>query len=771
MKEQIAAGIVRHRWWVLGLLIIATGVAAQFAAEVTWDSRLDIFFLEDDKAPSTYRSFLERFQTDERVVIAFASDAVFARENLEVIRRLTRRLETVDHVIRVSSLTNVVIPQAIEDGLAVGPLVNEIPVDPDELQRIEDVAMKSRLLKGTLLAPEGGAAAIVLHVEEMQDRIDAKLEMLEQIRSTLAEEDQGTTKAFVAGKPVFDEAFFLLTQRDFTRLLPVIFVLTVVTIAFLFRRLLAIWVTFAVLMMVFIWTFGFMGCLGYKINIVSSIFACLILAIGIADSVHLLSSYYDTVEMGQEGEEAIRSAVVNVYTPCLFTTLTTAAGLLSLTVSRLAPLRELGIIGAAGVLFAFLISMVIIPLALSFSKGKPIPRKRSSGIGSLVRITGLLAKLGTAYPAVVVTVSLVASLGSIYLVKDLPIGINYIETLGEERPERKAIEFVDAHIGGTISIEFVLEGKQEEAFKDPEVLRRMEDLERYVNDLPGVTGSYSLCTYLKEMNRLMFGGDPRHFVLPSTRELVGQYLLLMESGDGLEEIVQSDYRVARISSRLRMRDGLALAKQVEGAEKYVRREFSESFQVEATGLVKVLNDMEKYLFSTQVRSFSIAFLVVLIMMAVVLKSVRLGVFAMIPNFLPILLTLGIMSAADIPLNMGTVCIASILLGVVVDDTIHFLYRLKKEVPHAEQVADAVQAAIRGVGVPLLSTSIILIIGFGALCFASFQPNVHFGYVAVTAVFLAFFCDVVILPAVIVLLQPRFVRSQRRMEAETGRASG
>jgi predicted RND superfamily exporter protein len=219
-----------------------------------------------------------------------------------------------------------------------------------------------------------------------------------------------------------------------------------------------------------------------------------------------------------------------------------------------------------------------------------------------------------------------------------------------------------------------------------------------------------------------------------------------------------------------MRDSLALANKVEEAEKYLKKHFNEGFQVEATGVVKILNDMERYLFSSQIRSFSVAFVVVLIMMAGALRSFRLGMFAMIPNFLPILLTLGIMSAAGISLDIGTVCIASILLGVVVDDTIHLLYRVKKEMQDADEVSEAVQAAIQGVGVPLLSTSIILVVGFGALCFASFQPNVHFGYVAVAAVSLAFFCDLVILPAAIVLLKPRFVRSQAKRQVRTAESS-
>ena len=758
MKEQLVTRMLRHRLLVVVFMIMVTATASYFATHVTFDTSLDIFFLEGDETLTSYREFLRQFESDERLVIALSSEEVFTTENLRRIERLTRKLEDVEHVIKVTSLTNVVVPQAMDDGVRIGPLIQSIPLDDRQLSAFRERALDSSMVRGTLISPAGDAAAIVLQLEDMQDQIKDKLEMLRQVRGVLATEGKEKGTFYVAGLAVLNEALFSYTQRDFAALVPVMLLLLTVAIALMFKRILPACLLLGVVVVTLVWTLGFMGLLRMKVNILSGMFAPFILAVGVADSIHIISSYYERHEKGDQGRQAIAGAFSYVFTPCLLTTLTTGAGLLSLTVSRLAPVRQFGLVAAAGVLFAFVISMTLIPLAFSFSRKYRVGLGKSNPIGFVLRFLTFLGRLGTRHYRPILALALIASFAAVYLLSKLAVGLNYIETLEEGEPARKAMEFVDNRFGGTLAVEFMLEGYGEETFKDPAALDKMEALQSYVNGLPGVTGSHSLAKYLKEMNRLMFGGDTRYFTLPHTRELVAQYLLLMESTDGLNEIVQSDYAVARISARIRFEDALALASRVDDIEQYMDDHFTDPFQVRATGVVKILHDMEAYLFSSQIRSFSLAFFVILIMMGVMLRSLRLGLFAMIPNFLPVLLTLGIMSAKGISLDMGTVCIASILLGLVVDDTIHFLYRFRREAQRYPEIPRAIRETIQGVGIPIFSTSVVLIVGFSVLCLSKFQPNVHFGLLSATAVLMAFLSDLVVLPAAIVAIKPRFTKA-------------
>ena len=199
---------------------------------------------------------------------------------------------------------------------------------------------------------------------------------------------------------------------------------------------------------------------------------------------------------------------------------------------------------------------------------------------------------------------------------------------------------------------------------------------------------------------------------------------------------------------------MALSGRVDDVGDYLDENFGDGLTAKATGLIRLMHDMEAYILSSQVRSFSLAFVVIVTMMALMLRSWRLGLFAMIPNLLPVVLTLGIMVAAGINLDVGTVTVASIILGLVVDDTIHFLHRFKEEIPRHKDSAAAVQAAIRTVGKPIVSTSLVLALGFWVLCLASFRPNIHFGLLAGIAILMAVVADLVVLPAAIALVKPK-----------------
>jgi hypothetical protein len=210
-----------------------------------------------------------------------------------------------------------------------------------------------------------------------------------------------------------------------------------------------------------------------------------------------------------------------------------------------------------------------------------------------------------------------------------------------------------------------------------------------------------------------------------------------------------------------MEDSMALTAKVEEIEQYLQVNFTDGLTATATGLAKLMHEMEAYLLSSQIRSFSVAFVVILITMAMMLKSFKLGLFAMIPNLLPLLLTMGIMGAAGFHLDVATVTIASILLGLVVDDTIHLLHRFREEVRRRQDPSEAVRASIQGVGKAIVSTSIILALSFWVLCLASFRPNIHFGLLSGVAILMAMFADLLVLPAAITLLKPDFSSGGRK----------
>jgi hypothetical protein len=761
MRRETVSFVLRHRVKVVLLLLAITAVAGFFATKVRFDNTIEIWFREGDEGLARYRDFLDMFESDELVMVAMAPGTVFTTQSLEYIDRVTRRLEGVEHVIRVVSLTNVEIPRAVPDGVVIGPLMNEIPPEPGELEEIRRLAMSNGVLIGTLLSPSGDATAIVAQIEHLEGQSDYRVEIVKQIRSILSEESKGRPELYLGGGPVFDEAFFRYTERDFRIFVPVVFLLVAAVILVIFRRPSSVLLPLGVVLLSEIWVFGLMGMLGLTINVVSTILAPLLMAVGIADSIHLLSRYYEDIGKGMTKTESIAQAFQNLFAPCLLTSVTTAAGLLSLLTSQLVPIREFGAVAALGVILAFAITMVFVPVGLSFLKPPSARALASHRRGLLTRVLDTFGRVGTRHARLVSAVSVLLSVTAVYFVIRLEAGTNAIEYFKTTDPVRRAIDFIDTRIVGTVSMEFLLEGEQEGTFKEPAALAKMEALSSYLDGLPGVTRTYSIVDYLKEMNRVMHGGNQVHYRLPSTREGTAQYLLLMEGSDDLEEMIQDDSRIARVSARIRMEDSMALTAKVEEIEQYLQVNFTDGLTATATGLAKLMHEMEAYLLSSQIRSFSVAFVVILITMAMMLKSFKLGLFAMIPNLLPLLLTMGIMGAAGFHLDVATVTIASILLGLVVDDTIHLLHRFREEVRRRQDPSEAVRASIQGVGKAIVSTSIILALSFWVLCLASFRPNIHFGLLSGVAILMAMFADLLVLPAAITLLKPDFSSGGRK----------
>ncbi len=488
-----------------------------------------------------------------------------------------------------------------------------------------------------------------------------------------------------------------------------------------------------------------------------------------ADAVHVLSDYRRNLEQGIDRAAALRRSVAHLFIPCLFTSITTAAGFLSLLTSDLLPVREGGWLSAVGVMIAFGLSMTLLPALLSFARRRPARRET----GPLDTLVGALASRmgGLSRPAsvkvLVVSAALVLAVAARLVFGGMHVGANPIGYFRPGDPVRSATELIDARLGGSTSIELLVNAPGG-GLKDPEILRRMDRVQRYVETLPGVSRALSVVDYLKELNRVVHDGDKRHAVVPDSRAAIAQYYMLLEGEEEYASMVQSNESLGRITALVNFSGSDALAKRLPEVEARLKREFAgTSATATITGFVKLMGDMEHYLVRSQIDSMLLAFAVITLMMFILLRSLRLGLLAMIPNLVPILLGLGFMTLIGVGLDPGTVMIGSIALGLVVDDTVHFMVQLKCRMRGGDTMSTAIDGTLRRAGRPIILTSLILIAGFLVATLGSFNPNVNFGFISAVVILLALLADLVILPAALKVLRPRLVRNhgtpERRKE--------
>lgn len=753
-SSALFGAIVRRRGWVLAALAVVTVAAALLASRVRYDSSAEIWFLDDDPNLVAYRKFLERFPADQLGVVGVFAPDVFEARALAAIGRITRRIERQPHVSRVRSLANVRLMESEEGVLEARPLLARIPRDAAERRALRARALASPLLRGQLVAADGRAAAIVFEVGPSGSGYEEKAALVRQLRGIAREESQGEIAVRHAGAPSLAVAMLEYARHDLRLLGPVAILAVGLVVFVMFRRGSTTLIPLAVVLLALTWTFGVMGALGIKVNVVSAALVVLLLAVGVANAVHLVVEYNHERQAGAGPEEGARRSAAHLLQPCLYTAITDAAGMLSLLLSDLRPLREFGWLSALGVGFTFVISLTFVPAVLAAARVRaPLAaREQSSSTG---RVLLWLASPSPVRRFAVVGAALLLLVGAGLLLPRIEVGTSPVSYFRPGDPTRRDIEAIDRALGGSIGLE-ILVSASPGGLADPRQLARLDRFQRWLGSLPGVASTVSLVDYLRELYRVMDPeGAARAGGLPRGRELTAQLLLLMESEQGLDALVRDRYSVGRMSARVSMSDARELVRQVPRIEERIRRDFpGADLRVELTGLAKVMSNMEQYLLRSQVSSLSASLLLVAGFMLLMLRSLRLALFAMLPNVAPVFLGLGLMALLGVALDPGTVMISSVAMGIVVDDTIHFMTRLREHAREGRSLERSLSGTILEIGRPVLVTSLVLAAGFAVLGLGSYTPNVNFGLLSAAVMGLALLGDLVFLPAALLVVGAR-----------------
>jgi len=750
--ERYAAAVLRHRWTVLLALALISAVAAGFVPRVGFDTSIESWVRRDDPALVTYRAFIDRFAADEITVIGVFADDVFTPRVLAAVRVITDAAAHAPYVHRVHSLTNVDVATGDADGVVLGPLIDRLPSTPEEAQTLRDRALASPLIAGLLVAPDARATAVVVESTPEVKGFREKAELVDALRAIVAPY-AGAMEIRLAGAPPLHDALLRHTRADMRVIGPASAALIALCLYLAFGSVVAVGLALAVVAIAFLWLGGVMGAFGVDLDVVSIELPPVVLAVGIADAIHLLVEHRREVS-GGAGRDAVRTALARLLVPCFFTSATTAAGMLSLLTSDVRPIRNYGWEAAVAVAATFLLSVTLLPILMEMVMGHTTARRESPAARALAHLVAWLVRI-TARRSRAITVGAVAvGLVAVTAVGRLQVGGNMLHYFPPGDPVRESTERIDAALGGSAALELMVTTAPE-GLKEPSILRRVDRLAEWLRHGPVATKVVSVVDHLTEMNRVFTGDPVSGNVIPATRNLVAQFYLLLEQADDLDGLVQGDYSVGRMTARVRFSDAERLTAALEESEPDRAAEHDGAgLSVTTTGYIKVMVEIEGYLVASQVRSLTAAFALVVVLLGLVLRSARLALFAMIPNVVPIVMGLGFMALAGIPLDPGTVMIGGVAMGLVVDDTVHFLVRLRREARAGTALDVSVRRTLEQVARPILATSVTLAAGFGVMTVASFSPNAHFGAVTAVVILLALIGDLVVLPAALLWLRPR-----------------
>ena len=745
--------IYRRAWLYLFFLVLLVSVAAFSALNLPLETSLESMVLEDDPDLIFYQKFKQQFGEDEFLVVGFSVADVFAPEILQFIREQTARLEALPEVREVVSLTNVDEFVGADNDFIVRPLVGEIKNDPKVLALLRQRALSSHLIRDSLLAKAGTATLLLLRPHSFTATGGDKAALVEKVKRIFAGQNTRYPKLeyHLAGWLVTDAAMSAYMNRDLALFVPLTYIVLAVFLWLALRNFRAVFIALVNILFCLVSTLALLHLVGGSLNPVTAILLPLMMALAVSDSIHLFVDFFARDRSSGDLPEIMLKTVKSLALPCFLTSLTTAIGFIALAVSVIPPIRSFGLAAAGGMILEFGFSMTIIPLGIYFlRKHSSLRRRPRLGHGFMPAILEKLVFWVTRrYRAILwgaILLTVIAFYGSLRLT----VATDLLSYFKNSSPVHQGARFVDEHLGGVNTLEISCYAAEPDAILQPENLAVLDKIERFLRAQPQVSQVTSINNFLKEMNRAFYDEAEARYELPQSKALAAQYLLLYD-GSELENFVDSEYQRARLSARITAHDSRIVEKLNREVRNYIRTELAGStLEIRVTGKTVLTNKLIKDIVDSQIQSLVLATGLIFIVFLIVFRSLRLGLLAMIPNLLPILCNFGLMGYAGIPLNSATAIISAVAIGIAVDDTIHFVCHYQSGLKGGLPVADAVRRTLVVKGMPIITTSIIMVAAYSLLLAASFVPTIQFGFLSALIMLFAVVADLMVLPAVLLI---------------------
>jgi len=535
----------------------------------------------------------------------------------------------------------------------------------------------------------------------------------------------------------------------------------------MFRRVSGVILPLLVVALTLVATLGLMAIVGVKFKLPTTILPSFLLAVGVGDSVHTLALTYLNLQQGQSRNDSIISAYSHAGLALVMTSLTTAAGLASFALAKVAPIADLGLFSSIGVMIALLYTFTFLPAMLSYL---PLKTDKAGGedpskTTAMGRMLEWVAEFSVRRYRLVLAVSgAIIAVGIIGLFR-VEFSHDVLKWLPKDLDIRQSTEVINQELRGSVVLELILDTGRENGLYDQETLatidRLTQSLEADYRDSRLFVGkTISMTTILKEIHQALHENNPLFYKIPDNEKLIPQELLLFENSgsDDLEDSIDSQFRIARISLKVPWLDALLYTPFIKDVEKRFLAEFGgkkleggEEMQVTVTGIMSLFGGIIYATIYSAAQSYGIALIVVTLLMVILIGEVRMGLISMIPNLGPILFVLGFIGWFSIPLNMFTMLVASIAIGLSVDNTIHFMYNFKKYYEKTGDIAEGVKNALNTAGRALLTTTVVLSIGFFIFMFASMKNLFEFGFFTGIAIILALASNFFMAPALLTLI--------------------
>ncbi|OOZ41949.1 hypothetical protein BOW53_01920 [Solemya pervernicosa gill symbiont] len=740
---------VNYRMASLLFLVLVTAVSALGLQKLRVETDFSSLIAANDPKKMMYDQVAAEFGSDNRSLIYVRDVQLWTPEKLASLERLHRALESLDFVERVEDLFTLRSIRDSDGAIDSRLLIAEAPESEEDARSAYENASYNPLILGNYLSNDGRVVALMVSVKAPPDergfdhRVNGALEQI--VNNWKGEFDE----LFQVGPPRINAEMQASLYDDLVLLAPLSMGLLIVTIVLLLRSFMAAIIPVITSILSLVWAFGLMGWSDIPINILSAMIPSLVVVIGSTEDTHMMAAYFQGVsESRGDRRAATRFMMRHMGVPLLLTILTTSLGFVSNIFNGIGLIQDFAIASAVAILANGVITVLMVPMLLDRigPRGSSVNDEsgRVGGLpGVVVRLFGFSQQRFSS--AILVLTTLLCAF-FIYHASQLHVTNDPLTYFHSDRPLIQDVNRVQQDLSGIKLFFVTLESKDERAFLEPKNLRRLTEIQEFIEEQGVFDRSVSLADQLSLVNREFHRGDEEYRVVPNTRELVAQYLLFFHRND-LRSYVSNDFRRTNIVVRHNVSDSATLNRSIKELEAVAEDIAGGDIKAYVVGENLMINESAELLMSAQVKSLGLLLIAIFLIMSTMFTSFMGGVIALIPAMIPIVLMFGVMGLFDIPLNPGTAMVAVIAIGIAVDGTIHLFSRYNELCRRTSDYEEAVRQTVKMEATPVVTTSLALSLGFGVLLLSNFTLIAQFGALSALTMLFSIFANLLITPII------------------------
>ena len=737
---------------LIGVITLILTIASLYSIKqnVYIETDLDKYMPEDHPAFIYSDKAEEMFDIRDAIMIAIENDkGIYNYTTLKKIKSLTKDLQKLDEIEDKDDILSLYTADNIianDEGLEIERFFKKVPKSKEKLEQLRKNVRTNEMIYKRLVSEDETASVIMAKIKDnsFSDSLYNEINLLAKKYSGDGD------KIYVAGQPVVEGMMGSLMPKDMQKMFPLVLLLILIVLYITLRSVKGTLITMSVVLISSIWTFGLMLFLGYPIYAITTLIPVMLIAIGVADGIHLYNhimlQHHDKPETSKK--DLIRDMVKEMWLPVMMTSVTTAIGFLSLLTSEVYPIKYFAVFTGLGVMFAMVLSLIFIPAMINIFGLSKIKSKKSGEKEFFKKNSGWFADIVINHRKIWIALTIVVLIVFGFGISKVWINSSFLARFPASNPLVETDKFVNDKFAGTTTINVILEGDKKDKFKDPIVLKLMDKVAAEIDgQYKEVGGSLSVNDFIKRMNKVLNENRQDMYKIPDDKNLIAQYFLLYEMSGGsdkLWEVVDENFQTANLRFQLKTDNSKTLNSMIKSAESY-KPEFEKmGVNLNFAGGGYKLLVFSDLILEGQIRSLFFSFIIVIILLSLMFKSIKTGLIGVIPITITTVISFGVLGLFNIPLETTTALISSIAIGIGIDYAVHFIDQYRKNAAKTGDKYLTVVKTMEHSGRAIAFNAVVVILGFLVLLFSEFKPNQALGAIVSLNMFTSFVGTVTIM---------------------------